>query len=199
MHYCPACDDLKCFDVQEAPLNIFATGVPRVFVNTEHPHRLLHCNRKFDSDNTGCGGTALLPIDLKGRMVLHRDRCLLLCPRCAAVCRFDLRRASGPHGFSCGVCIEHDRQRTKTSPTAIVEDRLAAPLQCLYCGTAHAPRGCILHTFDDEDPDGDPHLLRRVWLCERHVPRRQMRRLTRGFHTVKQLRSLLNRELFSRS
>jgi hypothetical protein len=196
--YCAACDDLKCFDAQEAPLNVFASGVPRVFVNTEHPHSRLHCNRKFDSDNTGCGGSALIPVDLKGRIVFNRDRCLMLCPRCAVVCRFDLRRCAGPDGFSCGVCVEHDRQRA-APPEPVLQTPLGPPLTCLYCSAPHARGGCLLYTYDDEDPDGDPHLLRSVWICRKHVPRRALGRLTRAFHTVSELRKIMGRELFSRS
>ena len=185
MYYCATCDDLKCFCVQDAAVNVFAVGVPRVMLHAQGGG-VLFCNRKGDKGRKRkCGGARLMAVDLKGRAVCWRGRWYMLCPRCGAVCLFDLRRAVGVHGFSCGECAAHDAGVADEQRTQDAEP-------CLYCASPAARRGQTLAVLSEGSDEG----YASVRLCSRHRVRRDF---SRGAVTREALISEVNRMLLSRA
>jgi hypothetical protein len=184
VYYCPTCDDLKCFCVQDAAVNVFAVGVPRVMLGNRSSVAL-HCNRKNDKvRRRRCGGSRLLSVNLRGFAVCWREQWYMLCPRCAAVCTFDLRRAVGAYGFSCGQCVLHDAEQSQTVARSGRE--------CAYCAAPVESHGQSLQVLCAENPSGSE----RVWLCRKH---RVSQCVREGARTREALLRVINGDIMKRA
>lgn len=159
VYFCPECVDFKAFVNDDNPLNIHAVGNPRVLYDTETEK--VRCNRRKVCGGRGC--TEVIPVNLLGKIVRFSVNATIwytLCPRCAAVTKWELRKTLNPCGFCCDECLAEDEKLRISA--------LRKHVRCVYCDVTHNEERTWTKMNVYKSISENKGKVEEVHLCQRH-------------------------------